>query len=93
MIEMVTGRFPYNTWGTPFEQLKQVVKDDPPKLPANGDYSEELQDFTAQCLRKVFTERPYYEDLLKHPFLTLHGTKDTDVASFVEEVLNLPEVQ
>lgn len=24
MIEMATGKFPYNTWGTPFEQLKQV---------------------------------------------------------------------
>lgn len=24
MVEMATGNFPYNTWGTPFEQLKQV---------------------------------------------------------------------
>ena len=24
MIEMATGRFPYNLWSTPFEQLKQV---------------------------------------------------------------------
>lgn len=24
MVEMATGKFPYNTWGTPFEQLKQV---------------------------------------------------------------------
>lgn len=24
MIEMATGKFPYNTWCTPFEQLKQV---------------------------------------------------------------------
>lgn len=92
MIEMATGRFPYNTWGSPFEQLKQVVKDDPPKLPNTGDYTEDLQDFTAQCLRKNFTERPYYEKLLQHPFLTLHAAKDTDVASFVTEVLSLPEV-
>lgn len=27
MIEMATGKFPYNTWGTPFEQLKQVTND------------------------------------------------------------------
>lgn len=92
MIEMATGRFPYNTWGTPFEQLKQVVKDDPPKLPSDGDFTPELQDFTAQCLRKVFTERPYYVSLLQHPFLTLHADKETDVASFVAEVLSLPEV-
>lgn len=25
MIEMATGKFPYNTWGSPFEQLKQVI--------------------------------------------------------------------
>lgn len=25
MIEMATGNFPYATWGTPFEQLKQVT--------------------------------------------------------------------
>lgn len=24
MIEIATGKFPYNTWVTPFEQLKQV---------------------------------------------------------------------
>lgn len=24
MIEMATGEFPYQRWGTPFEQLKQV---------------------------------------------------------------------
>lgn len=24
MVEMATGKFPYNTWLTPFEQLKQV---------------------------------------------------------------------
>lgn len=24
MVEMATGKFPYKTWVTPFEQLKQV---------------------------------------------------------------------
>lgn len=92
MLEMATGRFPYNTWGTPFEQLKQVVTDDPPKLPSTGEFTEDFQDFCAQCLRKVFTQRPYYEKLLQHPFLTLHTSKETDVASFVVEILDLPEV-
>lgn len=94
MIEMASGKFPYNTWGTPFEQLKQVVKDDAPKLDPDGKFkfTEDFQDFTAKCLRKVFTERPFYEQLLQHPFLTLHAAKETDVASFVGEILALPEV-
>ena len=35
MIEISTGKFPYKTWKTPFEQLRQVVQDDPPRLPTN----------------------------------------------------------
>ena len=47
MIEMATGKFPYETWRTPFEQLKQVVKEAPPKLPA-GEFSTEFDDFIVQ---------------------------------------------
>lgn len=46
-IELATGKFPYDTWRTPFEQLKQVVKEDPPKLPA-GKFSPEFEDFIVQ---------------------------------------------
>lgn len=28
MVEMATGKFPYSTWVTPFEQLKQVPQSD-----------------------------------------------------------------
>lgn len=41
------GVFPYQTWGTPFEQLKQVVKDDPPRLPP-GKFSKQFEDFISQ---------------------------------------------
>ena len=43
-IELASGKFPYAASPTPFEQLKQVVKDPPPKLPA-GKYSPEFEDF------------------------------------------------
>lgn len=91
MIEMATGKFPYNTWGTPFEQLKQVVKDEPPRLEP-GKFSTEFEDFITACLQKKFTDRPNYEQLLQHPFLLEHVSKETNVAAFVEEVLSLPEV-
>lgn len=47
MIELATGKFPYSTWKTPFEQLKQVVNEAPPKLP-EGEFSEEFDNFIIQ---------------------------------------------
>ena len=46
-IELATGKFPYETWRTPFEQLKQVVKEDAPRLPA-GKFTAEFEDFIAK---------------------------------------------
>ncbi len=44
MIEISTGEFPYTTWMTPFEQLRQVVMEAPPRLPANK-FSQTYEDF------------------------------------------------
>lgn len=90
LLELATGKFPYKTWGTPFEQLKQVVKDDPPSLPP-GEFSAEFDDFIQSCLRKNYAHRPNYSQLLTHPFIVKHIDKCTDVASFVSEILDLPE--
>ncbi|GAB0095335.1 dual specificity mitogen-activated protein kinase kinase 3 [Sergentomyia squamirostris] len=90
MIEMATGQFPYSTWGSPFEQLKQVVTDDPPRLEA-GKYSPEFTNFISVCLQKNWKLRPKFEQLLQDPYLVTHSEKDTDVAAFVEEILNLPD--
>lgn len=90
MIEMATGKFPYNTWKTPFEQLRQVVKDDPPRLEP-GTFSPEFEDFITKCLQKVYTARPNYEQLLQHPFITEHAKRNTDISKFVAGVLDMPE--
>lgn len=90
MIELATGTFPYNTWGTPFEQLKQVVKDDPPRLPG-GKFSAEFEDLIERCLQKDYKQRPNYDALLAHKFCQEHSEKETDVASFVQEILDLPD--
>lgn len=47
LVELATGRFPYSRWGTPFEQLKQVVKDDPPRLPTEK-FSSDFENFIEQ---------------------------------------------
>ncbi|XP_048846512.1 dual specificity mitogen-activated protein kinase kinase 6-like isoform X3 [Brienomyrus brachyistius] len=86
MIELAILRFPYDSWGTPFQQLKQVVEEPSPQLPAEC-FSPEFVDFTSQCLKKSSKERPAYTELMQHPFFTLHDSKETDVSSFVKVVL------
>ncbi|MFT7798013.1 dual specificity mitogen-activated protein kinase kinase 6-like [Arapaima gigas] len=87
IIELAILRFPYDSWGTPFQQLKQVVEEPSPQLPADR-FSPEFVDFTSQCLKKNSKERPAYTELMQHPFFLLHDSKETDVASFVKAVLS-----
>uniref|UniRef100_A0A3P9NNH5 mitogen-activated protein kinase kinase n=1 Tax=Poecilia reticulata TaxID=8081 RepID=A0A3P9NNH5_POERE len=86
MIELAILRFPYDSWGTPFQQLKQVVEEPSPQLPADR-FSPDFVDFTSQCLKKNAKERPTYTELMQHPFFTSHEAKETDVASFVKVIL------
>ncbi|CAL1686515.1 unnamed protein product [Lasius platythorax] len=90
LVELATGKFPYESWGTPFEQLKQVVKDEAPKLPA-GKFSPSFEEFINKCLMKNYTARPNYSQLLELDFIVEHAQKDTNVAEFVGEILDLPE--
>ncbi|XP_038066025.1 dual specificity mitogen-activated protein kinase kinase 6-like [Patiria miniata] len=88
MYELATNEFPYEKWGTPFAQLKQVVKEPSPKLPG-GKFSAELEDFVDQCLKKNCSERPTYTRLMRHTYISTHsGVNDGDVATFVTGVLD-----
>lgn len=88
MIEVATGNFPYDTWRTPFEQLKQVVDDPSPSLPT-GRFSEELCDFCRSCLRKRPSERPGYPELESHPFIVKYSREPKEnISSFVRLILD-----
>ncbi|XP_023236292.1 dual specificity mitogen-activated protein kinase kinase 6-like isoform X2 [Centruroides sculpturatus] len=87
LIELASGTFPYDTWKTPFEQLKQVVKDDPPRL-APGKFSSEFEDFICQCLQKDCSNRPNYVQLLQHPFIVRHAEMLTDISSYISRILD-----
>uniref|UniRef100_A0A182VV66 mitogen-activated protein kinase kinase n=1 Tax=Anopheles minimus TaxID=112268 RepID=A0A182VV66_9DIPT len=98
MVEIATGRFPYATWRTPFEQLKQVVKDDPPRLPKSAapgseEFSAEFHAFTTSCLQKKYQQRGNYEQLLAMEFLQRYGAGDepadtSDMAEYVCTILD-----
>lgn len=90
MIELATGKFPYSPWRTPFDQVKQVVLGEPPRLPS-GQFSDQFEDFVSQCLKKDCLQRPSYKQLLEHPFLERYSREDVDVAPFFQEVLDLPD--
>uniref|UniRef100_A0A8C7FEP5 mitogen-activated protein kinase kinase n=1 Tax=Oncorhynchus kisutch TaxID=8019 RepID=A0A8C7FEP5_ONCKI len=83
MIELAILRFPYDSWGTPFQQLKQVVEEPSPQLPAD-QFSPELVDFTSLCL---FFSCGFFSPSQQHPFFISHESLDTDVASFVKVIL------
>lgn len=44
-------------------------------------------------LMKNYTARPNYNQLLELKFITQHAKKETNVAAFVEEILNLPDAE
>ncbi|CAO1391242.1 unnamed protein product [Diamesa tonsa] len=88
LIEMSTGKFPYASWHSPFEQLKQVVTEQSPSLPP-GIFSEGFEHLTKICLFKDQNLRPNYEQLLANDFIVEHTNKTTNVAEYVEEILNL----
>ncbi|XP_052900146.1 dual specificity mitogen-activated protein kinase kinase 6 [Anopheles moucheti] len=98
MVEIATGRFPYATWRTPFEQLKQVVKDEPPRLPKSAapdseEFSAEFHAFTTSCLQKKYQQRGNYEQLLAMEFLQRYGAGDeqadtSDMAEYVCTILD-----
>lgn len=85
---MATGKFPYATWRSPFEQLKQVVTEKSPSL-SPGEFSELFEKLISVCLQKDVNRRPNYEQLLANDFIVEHTGKDTDVAQYVDEILGL----
>lgn len=91
LMELATGTFPYAEWGTPFDQIKQVVTEDAPRLKP-GEFSPDFEDMITRCLQKNWEDRPNYEDLLAHPFCMKHAALNTtDVAAFVGEIIDLPD--
>lgn len=90
MVEISTGKFPYKTWTSPFEQLKQVVMEDAPALPETMGFSDQYQEFIKMALRKKVDERATYSQLLEHGFLQTHCQLNTDISSFVGQVISAP---
>ncbi|KAJ5945220.1 hypothetical protein N7516_005388 [Penicillium verrucosum] len=70
IIECAMGRYPYppETFNNIFSQLHAIVHGDPPTLPEG--FSEPAHAFVRACLDKNPKNRPTYNMLLRHPWLS-----------------------
>uniref|UniRef100_A0A3B4UG08 mitogen-activated protein kinase kinase n=1 Tax=Seriola dumerili TaxID=41447 RepID=A0A3B4UG08_SERDU len=88
MIELAILKFPYDSWGTPFQQLKQVVDEPSPQLPADRFSPDFSVKYSFSSFKNIFLTVFFLVLMQKHPFFTLHDSKETDVASFVKVILD-----
>eukprot|EP00602_Paraphysomonas_sp_CaronLab_P007344 CAMPEP_0185034520 /NCGR_PEP_ID=MMETSP1103-20130426/24491_1 /TAXON_ID=36769 /ORGANISM="Paraphysomonas bandaiensis, Strain Caron Lab Isolate" /LENGTH=639 /DNA_ID=CAMNT_0027571211 /DNA_START=267 /DNA_END=2186 /DNA_ORIENTATION=- len=77
LLTVSLGRIPFNTTGGFWQVLQSVRDKPPPRLPENGEWSDEYKDFISQCLQHDATKRSTAAELLKHPFLSRASSEDS----------------
>ncbi|CAI8492688.1 unnamed protein product [Hanseniaspora opuntiae] len=88
LLEIALGTYPYppETFDNIFSQLSAIVDGKPPSLPKDK-FSPLAQDFINCCLQKDPEKRPYYRELLEHPWLQKYEHEDVDMSGFFTERL------
>lgn len=88
LLEVALGTYPYppETFDNIFSQLSAIVDGEPPSLPKER-FSPLAQDFINCCLQKDPEKRPYYRELLEHPWLQKYEHEDVDMSGFFTERL------
>lgn len=64
LVELSTGRHPYEGCSTDFELLAKINNDPAPRLEPSELYSKNFCAFIAKCLMKRSLDRPNYDELL-----------------------------
>ncbi|XP_064406532.1 dual specificity mitogen-activated protein kinase kinase 6-like [Halichondria panicea] len=95
MYELALGKFPYpqSIWKNPFDQLKCVVHGDPPQVPSDAPFSDELKDFVRQCLSKKVSDRPKYSKLVEHPLILKAENIDFDIGQWYRDLCDSVQTQ
>ncbi|XP_063851203.1 LOW QUALITY PROTEIN: neither inactivation nor afterpotential protein C-like [Scylla paramamosain] len=84
-IELGDGA-PPNADVHPVRALFQIVRNPPPTLKRHSDWTQEYNDFIAECLVKTPDHRPVMVEVLEHPFITSVPEDPTEVKKkLVEE--------
>jgi len=87
LVELATGRFPYDGCTTDFELLARILQEAPPSLTPQMGYTPEFCNFVGVCLVKDATRRPKYRQLLEYPFIKNYETAQVDVASWFQRAM------
>ncbi len=86
LVELATGKYPYENCNSDFEIMSSILSLDAPKLEGDA-YSADFKSFVNMCLRKQVKERPKYNVLLKHPFVVYYKETDVDVRSWFGSIV------
>uniref|UniRef100_A0A182QQM6 non-specific serine/threonine protein kinase n=1 Tax=Anopheles farauti TaxID=69004 RepID=A0A182QQM6_9DIPT len=68
-IELGDGKPPFADMHAT-RAMFQIVRNPPPTLYRQSNWSQEFNDFIAECLEKNPDHRPFIMELIEHPFLT-----------------------
>lgn len=90
-IELAQGE-PPRSYLPNIQALFTIVKEDPPTLSHNEQWSAEFIDFIHQCLRKDPSARASAIDLLMHPFVINAEKPDEMASSIAAFLLHRPNV-
>ena len=82
LIELVTGKFPYQETKGFLEILEQISEHPSPNVPNNGNFSPELQDFIERCLKKDPEERDSTHSLLAHPWIHKYSQSQANLPKY-----------
>uniref|UniRef100_A0A182IJF2 non-specific serine/threonine protein kinase n=1 Tax=Anopheles atroparvus TaxID=41427 RepID=A0A182IJF2_ANOAO len=68
-IELGDGKAPFADMHAT-RAMFQIVRNPPPTLYRQSNWSQEYNDFIAECLEKNPDNRPFIMEIIEHPFLT-----------------------
>uniref|UniRef100_W8CCS5 mitogen-activated protein kinase kinase n=1 Tax=Ceratitis capitata TaxID=7213 RepID=W8CCS5_CERCA len=95
LVELATGRSPYEGCNIDFEVLTKILDHEPPSLPYGEgfDFSQEFRDFVDKCLTKNVHHRPRYQELLQQPFFRYYDAADVNVIQWFKTVVESADIE
>ncbi|XP_030383362.1 neither inactivation nor afterpotential protein C [Scaptodrosophila lebanonensis] len=87
-IELADGKPPFADMH-PTRAMFQIVRNPPPTLTRPTNWSQQINDFIAECLEKNAENRPMMVEMVEHPFLTELIENEDEMKSDLSEMLEL----
>lgn len=87
-IELADGKPPFADMH-PTRAMFAIVRNPPPTLIRPTNWSQQINDFIAECLEKNAENRPMMVEMVEHPFLTELIENEEEMCSDLAEMLEL----